>query len=51
MRLGDLGAVEPISDDFGFDRGTPIDRFYIERFLRDNAAAIAGRVLEVGDDA
>ena len=51
VRFGTLGAVEPISDDFGFDRGTPIDRFYIERFLQDNANDIVGRVLEVGDDA
>jgi glycosyltransferase involved in cell wall biosynthesis/SAM-dependent methyltransferase len=51
VSFGDLGSVRPISDDFGFDRGTPIDRFYIERFLSDNAADIAGRVLEVGDDA
>ena len=51
VSFGDLGDVRPISDDFGFDRGTPIDRFYIECFLRDNAADIAGRVLEVGDDA
>ncbi len=51
VNFGDLGGVRPISDDFGFDRGTPIDRFYIERFLSDHAADIAGRVLEVGDDA
>jgi SAM-dependent methyltransferase len=51
VRLGDLDRVTPISADFGFDRGTPIDRYYIERFLHDNAADIRGRVLEVGDDA
>lgn len=51
VRLGDLDTVEPISDDFGFERGTPIDRFYIEQFLQRNAGDIAGRVLEVGDDA
>jgi SAM-dependent methyltransferase len=51
VRFGDVGDVEPISDDFGFERGTPIDRFYIEQFLRGNAGDIAGRVLEVGDDA
>ena len=51
VRFGDLCDVEPISDDFGFDRGTPIDRFYIEQFLHRNAGDIAGRVLEVGDDA
>ncbi len=51
IRFGDVGGVKPISDDFGFDRGTPIDRFYIEQFLGRNAGDIAGRVLEVGDDA
>jgi glycosyltransferase involved in cell wall biosynthesis/SAM-dependent methyltransferase len=51
VRWGDMGNVKPISDEFGFDRGTPIDRFYIEEFLRSNAVDIAGRVLEVGDDA
>ena len=51
VRFGDVGGLKPISDDFGFDRGTPIDRFYIEQFLRSNADDIAGRLLEVGDDA
>jgi GT2 family glycosyltransferase len=51
VRWGDLDRTEPISDDFGYDRGTPIDRFYIERFLEQHANDIAGRVLEVGDDA
>jgi SAM-dependent methyltransferase len=51
VRWGDLDAVTPVSDDFGFDRGTPIDRHYIERFLQAHAADIAGRALEVGDDA
>lgn len=47
--LRDLRRVEPVSTAFGFDRGTPIDRRYIERFLGENAGAISGRVLEVGD--
>lgn len=51
VRFGDIGDIRPVSDDFGFDRGTPIDRLYIERFLQANAGDIAGRVLEVGDDA
>jgi GT2 family glycosyltransferase/SAM-dependent methyltransferase len=51
VRWGDLGEVAPISDEFGFERGLPIDRFYIEQFLRSHAGDIAGRVLEVGDDA
>jgi SAM-dependent methyltransferase len=35
---------------FGFDRGLPVDRYYIEHFLARNASEIVGRVLEVGDD-
>jgi SAM-dependent methyltransferase len=49
--LGDLNRPTPISPNFGYDRGTPIDRFYIERFLDRHRADIAGRVLEVGDAA
>ena len=37
----------PLSGEWGFDRGTPIDRYYIERFLEEHAADIRGRVLEV----
>ena len=51
IRLGDLDRTTPISGEFGFDRGTPIDRYYIERFLERHASEIVGRVLEVGDDS
>ena len=37
----------PLSSEWGFDRGTPIDRYYIERFLERHAGDIRGRVLEV----
>lgn len=50
IQLGDLDRTEPISRKFGFDRGTCIDRVYIERFLTERSGDIAGRVLEVGDD-
>ncbi len=50
VNLGDLGTAVPVSLDFGHDRGSPIDRYYIEGFLRRNQADIRGRVLEVGDD-
>jgi SAM-dependent methyltransferase len=50
VRFGDLGRTTPISRNFGFDRGQPVDRFYIERFLADHAADIRGRVLEIGDN-
>ena len=48
VSLGDLRRLEPISREFGFDRGTPVDRYYIERFLATQATDIRGRVLEVG---
>jgi hypothetical protein len=51
VRWGTLRRVAPISRRFGYDRGTPIDRFYIERFLARHAFDIRGRVLEIGDDA
>ena len=50
VRFGDLGRVFPIDEQFGYGRGTPVDRFYIESFLDMNRSDIAGRVLEVGDD-
>jgi glycosyltransferase involved in cell wall biosynthesis len=40
----------PASKDFGYDRGTPIDRYYIERALAEHAPGIQGRVLEIKDD-
>ena len=40
---------EPLSDDYGFDRGTPVNRRYIESFLTDHQSDISGSVLEVGD--
>jgi len=51
VRFGDLDRSHPIDNDFGFGRGTPIDRGYIEDFLSHHAKDIRGRVLEVGDDA
>ena len=47
---GDLRRTSPISREFGYNRGLPIDRFYIERFLAAHRADIQGRVLEIGDD-
>lgn len=41
--------LEPVSRVFGLDRGTPIDRYYIERFLEKRRDVIRGRVLEIGD--
>lgn len=48
-RFGDLRRIEPASE-WGFSRGTPVDRWYIERFLEDNADLIEGHALEVKED-
>jgi glycosyltransferase involved in cell wall biosynthesis len=51
VRFGDLRRLTPISREFGYDRGTPVDRYYIEDFLARHALDIRGNVLEVGDDS
>ena len=48
--FGDLRRTAPISRKFGVDRGLPVDRFYIERFLAGQADSIRGHVLEIGED-
>ncbi len=47
---GMLWRRRPVSTLWGFDRGTPVDRHFIEQFLAENGDAIRGRVLEVKDD-
>jgi glycosyltransferase involved in cell wall biosynthesis len=49
--LGDLRRTMPISTAFGYDRGKPVDRSYIEAFLAEHADRIRGRVLEIGDNS
>jgi glycosyltransferase involved in cell wall biosynthesis len=49
IRFGDFDCTRPISPDFGFDRGTPVDRYYVEAFLAAYSGDIRGRALEVGD--
>lgn len=41
---------QPVSRQFGFDRGRCIDRYYIERFLECHESDIQGRVLEVAEN-
>ena len=48
-RWGGLRRREPFSETFGTDRGLPIDRVYVERFLRAHSDDIRCRVLEVKD--
>jgi SAM-dependent methyltransferase len=37
----------PISDPYGEERGTPVDRFYIDAFMKSMSDTIQGDVLEV----
>jgi SAM-dependent methyltransferase len=53
VRFGSLRRLRPISASFGYDRGLPVDRYYIETFLARHGGPsgdIRGHVLEVGDD-
>ncbi len=50
VNLGDLDRLTPVSRDWGFDRGQPIDRLYIERFVARHAKDISGHVLEVSNN-
>ena len=47
--LGTVRRTSPLSYSWGYDRGTPVDRYYIERFLVQHRTDIHGRVLEVKD--
>ena len=51
VRFGDLRRTRPIASDFGYRRGGPVDRYYIEAFLAHHREDIRGRVLEIGDAA
>jgi SAM-dependent methyltransferase len=48
-RWGNLRRREPFSRRYGADRGTPVDRWYLERFMARHEDDIRGRVLEVAD--
>jgi SAM-dependent methyltransferase len=41
--------LRPVSDQWGVERGVPVDRHYIEQFLREHRGDVRGRVLEVKD--
>lgn len=45
-----LRHLEPISRQFGLDRGTPIDRVYIEHFIAKHKQDIKGSVCEIAED-
>jgi SAM-dependent methyltransferase len=47
VRWGSLRRTAPLSRAWGYDRGTPIDRVYIEQFLSAHANDVRGACLEV----
>jgi hypothetical protein len=48
VEWGTLRRTEPFSVHYGYRRGDPVDRRYIEHFLERHRALIRGRVMEVG---
>ena len=47
---GGVRSVKPISTSYGFDRGKPVDRYYIESFIEENKKHIKGVCLEITDN-
>src|SRR5918996_5335837 len=47
VRFCHLRRLKPFSSDYGYSRGLPIDRYYIEKFLSECAMDIRGHVLEI----
>ena len=45
--LGALRRTTPIDPNWGYERGTPIDRVYVERFVGSHATDIRGHILEI----
>lgn len=48
LSFGDLLRSHPACPYFGYSRGTPIDRFYLDEFIKAHRAGIRGRTLEIG---
>jgi SAM-dependent methyltransferase len=45
---GDLRRQRPVDAAFGFLRGTPIDRYYLQRFIDTIRAHVTGHAVELG---
>ncbi|MEX0779711.1 MAG: methyltransferase domain-containing protein [Balneolales bacterium] len=50
IKWGDFKRLKPFNNHYGKGRGGPIDRYYVDQFLRNNSSKIKGRVLEIGDN-
>jgi SAM-dependent methyltransferase len=49
LRWSSTRRLDALSE-WGFERGTAVDRYYIERFLQEHRELVRGRVLEVKAD-
>ena len=49
VRWGDFRRQQPICANFGYSRGSPVDRHYIESFIASHSEDVSGRVLEIKD--
>jgi len=47
VQVGRDARTTPVARDWGFSRGTPVDRYYINAFLESCAADVRGVVLDV----
>jgi glycosyltransferase involved in cell wall biosynthesis len=48
--FGELRRLFPAGEFWGVNRGHPIDRYYMDRFFKENSDYIKGIVLEIGED-
>ena len=49
--ISDIGvSVQPLGRMYGYDRGSPVDRRYIDAFMDAHRADIHGHVMDIGDD-
>lgn len=45
---GELKKTMPICNTFGLTRGTPIDRYYLSKFIGEIRSEITGEIIEIG---
>jgi hypothetical protein len=50
-RWGNIRKNAPFSTYFGFERGTPLDRYYLYKFLEEHRSLIKGKVLEIQNNS
>jgi hypothetical protein len=46
--FGNFKRLIPFCPDYGYSRGTPIDRYYLNRFIEEIRDEVTGNTLEIG---